>query len=102
MAKKSASKASIGGRKAAGRRLTDDGVAVEEVVHVGAGPEGAVGEDERALLVPLIEDGRIREEHLGAAGVVAAREHRANAVLELPLDALRLGRGDPVIPTRYA
>jgi len=102
VAKKSASKASIGGRKAAGRRLTDDGVAVEEVVHVGAGPEGAVGEDERALLVPLIEDGRIREEHLGAAGVVAAREHRANAVLELPLDALRLGRGDPVIPTRYA
>ncbi|NQX06346.1 nicotinate phosphoribosyltransferase [Rathayibacter sp. VKM Ac-2856] len=102
VAKKSASKASIGGRKAAGRRLTEDGVAVEEVVHVGAGPEGAVGEDERALLVPLIEDGRIREEHLGAAGVVAAREHRANTVLELPLDALRLGRGDPVIPTRYA
>ena len=102
VAKKSASKASIGGRKAAGRRLTDDGVAVEEVVHVGAGPEGAVGEDERALLVPLIEDGRIREEHLGAAGVVAAREHRATAGLEQPLDALRLGRGDPVIPTRYA
>ncbi|AZZ52438.1 nicotinate phosphoribosyltransferase [Rathayibacter festucae] len=102
VAKKSAAKASIGGRKSAGRRLTEDGVAVEEVVHVGAGPKGAVGEDERALLVPLIEDGRIREEHLGAAGVVAAREHRANAVLELPLDALRLGRGDPVIPTRYA
>ncbi|MCJ1672339.1 MULTISPECIES: nicotinate phosphoribosyltransferase [unclassified Rathayibacter] len=102
VAKKSAAKASIGGRKSAGRRLTEDGIAVEEVVHVGAGPEGAVGEDERALLVPLIEDGRIREEHLGAAGVGAAREHRANAVIELPQDALRLGRGDPVIPTRYA
>ncbi|NRG41795.1 nicotinate phosphoribosyltransferase [Rathayibacter sp. VKM Ac-2804] len=102
VAKKSAAKASIGGRKSAGRRLTEDGVAVEEVVHVGAGPEGAVGEDERALLVPLIEDGRIRDEHLGIEGVAAAREHRANAVLELPLDALRLGRGDPVIPTRYA
>ncbi|MWV60510.1 nicotinate phosphoribosyltransferase [Rathayibacter sp. VKM Ac-2754] len=102
VAKKSIAKASIGGRKAAGRLLTEDGIAVEEVVHVGAGPEGAVGEDERALLVPLIDDGTILPDHLGPAGVHAAREHHANAVLELPQDALRLGRGDPVLPTRYA
>ncbi|PPF69917.1 nicotinate phosphoribosyltransferase [Rathayibacter sp. AY1E6] len=101
VAKKSVSKASIGGRKAAGRLLSDDGVAEAEVVHVGAGPEGAVGEGERALLVPLIEDGTIRPEHLGIEGVAAARAHHANAVLELPIDALRLGRGEPVIPTRY-
>ncbi|OOB90807.1 nicotinate phosphoribosyltransferase [Rathayibacter sp. VKM Ac-2630] len=102
VAKKSASKASIGGRKAAGRLLSADGVAEEEVVHVGAGPEGGVGAGERALLVPLVEDGEILGAALGAAGTAAAREHRASAVAELPLDALRLGRGDPVIPTRYA
>ncbi|SMH46940.1 nicotinate phosphoribosyltransferase [Rathayibacter oskolensis] len=102
VAKKSVSKESIGGRKAAGRLLSEDGIALEEVVHVGAGPEGAVGDGERALLVPLVEAGTIRSEHLGAASVEAAREHHANAVLELPQDALRLGRGDPVLPTRYA
>lgn len=101
VAKKSASKASIGGRKAAGRLLSD-GVAEEEVVHVGAGPEGGVGAGERPLLVPLVESGGILDDALGAAGTAAAREHRAAAVAELPLDALRLGRGDPVIPTRYA
>ncbi|PPF23896.1 nicotinate phosphoribosyltransferase [Rathayibacter rathayi] len=101
VAKKSVSKASIGGRKSAGRLLSGDGVAEAEIVHVGAGPEGGVGERERPLLVPLIEDGGIRAEHLGIEGVAAAREHHANAVLELPLDALRLGRGEPVIPTRY-
>ncbi|MBO0983628.1 nicotinate phosphoribosyltransferase [Rathayibacter sp. SD072] len=102
VAKKSASKASIGGRKAAGRLLAADGVAQEEVVHVGAGPEGGVGEGERALLVPLVDGGEILGDALGAAGTAAAREHRASAVAELPQDALRLGRGDPVIPTRYA
>ncbi|WKK70975.1 nicotinate phosphoribosyltransferase [Rathayibacter oskolensis] len=102
VAKKSIAKASIGGRKAAGRLLSEDGVALEEVVHVGAGPEGAVGEGERPLLVPLVEGGGILPAHLGVAGVLAAREHHANAVLELPQDALRLGRGDPVLPTRYA
>ncbi|MCM6764555.1 nicotinate phosphoribosyltransferase, partial [Rathayibacter sp. ZW T2_19] len=77
VAKKSASKASIGGRKAAGRLLGADGVAQEEVVHVGAGPEGGVGEGERALLVPLVDGGEILGDALGAAGTAAAREHRA-------------------------
>ncbi|PPI56338.1 nicotinate phosphoribosyltransferase [Rathayibacter toxicus] len=102
VAKKSAAKASVGGRKTAGRRVSEDGLAVEEILHIGTDPVNALGKDERPLLVPLIEGGHIRPEHLGAEGVAVARAHQANAVLELPQNALRLGRGEPVIPTRYA
>lgn len=102
VAKKSAAKASVGGRKSAGRRLTDLGVATTEVIHIGAGPEGAAAPDERNLIVPLIVDGVAVAGFTGPDGVAAAREHRAAAVAELPIEALRLGRGEPVIPTVYA
>jgi nicotinate phosphoribosyltransferase len=35
------------------------------------------------------------------AGTVLARSHRADAVAELPEDALRLSKGEPAIPTNY-
>jgi len=47
-------------------------------------------------------DGVAVERFQGPAGTQLAREHRAAAIAELPEEAFRLGRGDPVIPTRYA
>jgi nicotinate phosphoribosyltransferase len=38
---------------------------------------------------------------LGPEGTRLARAHRAAAVGELPRAAFSLGRGEPVIPTRY-
>lgn len=99
VAKKSAAKATIGGRKRPARRFDERGIATAEVVYVGEGARPAEGE--RPLLVPLIEGGRPDESHLGPAGTARAREHRAAAIAELPPEAFRLGRGDPVIPTIY-
>ncbi|WP_085369467.1 nicotinate phosphoribosyltransferase [Leifsonia sp. NCR5] len=100
VAKKSDGKATVGGRKHPVRRLDDTGVAVAEAIHVIE--KGATVDDRgRDLLVPLITDGVVHREHLGAAGTAAAREHRALAMAELPDQAFRVGRGDPVLPTLY-
>ena len=100
VAKKSANKATVGGRKYPVRELSPSGKATAEVIHVGS-PELATV-SHRPLLVPLIVDGTPDERFLGAAGTTLAREHHAAAIAELPAEAFRLGRGDPVIPTRYA
>jgi nicotinate phosphoribosyltransferase len=107
VAKTSASKASVGGRKNAFRRLDANGIAREELIILGDGPAGEPETDpdvvqERSLLVPLIVSGAIDERHLGPNGTQRAREHRASAMAELPIQAFRLGRGDAVIPTVYA
>jgi nicotinate phosphoribosyltransferase len=99
VAKKSAEKATVGGRKHPVRRLNQAGHAVAEAIHVGEGVTD--GETGRELLVPLIESGTPVQQHLGADGVLRAREHRAAAIAELPPQALRLGRGEPVVPTLY-
>ena len=99
VAKKSDGKTSMGGRKHPIRRLDESGTASAEAVHiVGAKP---VTDSGRELLVPLIVDGALQTEYLGPAGVAAARAHRESAVAELPAEAFRLGRGDPVLPTLY-
>ncbi|MET4781779.1 nicotinate phosphoribosyltransferase [Glaciihabitans sp. UYNi722] len=100
VAKKSPQKVSVGGRKFPVRELDDSGKAIAEVIHVGD-PETAT-QQHRPLLVPLVTDGILVDRFRGAAGTVLAREHRAAAIAELPAEAFRLGRGDPVIPTRYA
>lgn len=97
VAKKSANKASIGGRKFPVRTLTD-GVAVEETIHVGT-PDNNGG---RPLLVSLVTEGVADDRYCGPAGTSLAREHRASAIAELPQEAFRLGRGEPVLPTVYA
>ena len=100
VAKKSDGKPSIPGRKHPVRRLDASGRAVAEVVHIVEA--GDVPDDTgRDLLVPLITDGELHREHLGAAGTKQAREHRASAMRELPDEAFRLGRGDPVLPTIF-
>ncbi len=101
VAKKSDGKPSIGGRKHPVRRLDASGRAVAEVVHIveaGDKPD----DTGRDLLVLLITDGEIQREHLGPEGTRRARDHRENAMRELPDQAFRLGRGDPVLPTVFA
>ncbi|WP_084020700.1 nicotinate phosphoribosyltransferase [Cryobacterium arcticum] len=112
VAKTSASKASVGGRKNALRRLDAAGIAQEEVVLVDDdGPAVAAATDaaaqpgsatERSLLVPLMQAGVVDERYLGPSGTRLAREQNAAAMRELPVDAFRLGRGDAVIPTVFA
>lgn len=100
VAKKSEHKASVGGRKHPIRRLDATGTAVAEVVHIVE--KGDTPDDTgRDLLVPLITDGEVHREHLGADGTRRAREHRELAMGELPDEAFRLGRGDPVLPTIF-
>ena len=100
VAKKSDGKPSIGGRKHPVRRLDASGRAVAEVVHIVEA--GDVPDDTgRDLLVPLVTDGQLHREHLGPEGTKRAREHRESAMRELPDEAFRLGRGDPVLPTIF-
>ena len=103
VAKKSAEKVSIGGRKFPVRRLNGANIAVEELIYVGDGPEDSDSgsTSERPLLVQLIRDGKIDEQYTGPEGTRLAREHRARILSELPADASRLGRGDPTLPTTF-
>ncbi len=99
VAKRSVAKATVGGRKNPARTL-DNGTAVAETIYVEHTPptDGTA----RTLLVPLVTEGEPDPRYLGAAGTALAREHRAAALAELPPDAMRLSRGEPTIPTRYA
>jgi nicotinate phosphoribosyltransferase len=98
VAKKSIAKATVGGRKTPVRTLVD-GIATAETIYIGTTPEPSV--DARSLLVPLVAGGTVDEAYLGADGTALARSHRADAVAELPEDALRLSKGEPAIPTNY-
>jgi nicotinate phosphoribosyltransferase len=105
VAKSSKSKLSVGGRKNAARRLDSTRTAREEIVYIGDGPEGEAefepGTLLRPLMVQLMADGVADPAFLGAEGTRAAREHRAEVMQELPIEAFRLGRGEAVIPTTY-
>lgn len=106
VAKKSAAKASVGGRKSVRRRLNTRGIAEAEMIFLGDGPGGEpeggeFAERSREVLVPLLESGSVRQEHLGSAGIAAARERHRRSVAELPAIAMSLTRGDPAIPTEY-
>lgn len=98
VAKKSAAKATVGGRKHPVRSCVD-GVAASEQIHIGAAPAPAI--DSRALLVDLVIAGVPDDAFRGIEGTRRAREHRATVIAELAGDALRLSRGEPAIPTVY-
>jgi len=99
VAKRSAAKATVGGRKHPVRSLRS-GTATAETIYVGETEAGASAG--RSLLVPLMTGGSPDEQYLGPAGTLLAREHHASVKAELPPDAFRLSRGDPAIPTVYA
>lgn len=110
VAKKSADKVSVGGRKSVRRRFNPRGVATAELIYLGDGPggepEGADhvpghGDSSREILVPLVTDGEIVPGHTGHEGIVAARDRHRRRVAELPAVAMSLTRGDPAIPTEY-
>ncbi|MFD5187417.1 nicotinate phosphoribosyltransferase [Streptomyces sp. NPDC058357] len=95
VAKKSlGAKSSVGGRKWAARRLDEHGVAEAEVVGTGAVPPELA---DRQLLVELVRDG----EAIAREPLDAARERHIAARAGLPMSALQLSRGEPVIPTEY-
>ncbi len=93
--KKSVSKASVGGRKWALRRLTADGVAEAEVVGIEERP--TEDGDDRALMVDLVRGGQV----VTPPDIHLARERHAASRAELPPEARRLQRGDVAIPTVF-
>jgi nicotinate phosphoribosyltransferase len=95
VAKLSANKMSVAGRKYALRRRDARGIAEAEVIGVGEPP--ANDGDDRSLLVPLVTGGEVVD---GAAiSLEAARVRHRESLAELPPEAHRLQRGEPVIPT---
>jgi nicotinate phosphoribosyltransferase len=95
VAKRSAGvKSSRGGRKWAARRLDADGVAEAEVV--GSGPVPADLRD-HLLHVPLVREGEV----VGREPLDAARERHLRSRATLPMSAMQLSAGEPVIPTEY-
>jgi nicotinate phosphoribosyltransferase len=96
VAKKSADKISVGGRKYAVRQLSAAGVAEAELVGIGAAARH--DSDDRELLVPLVRDGEV----VGRETLEVARERHHRARAELPLEALKMSRGEPVVDTVYA
>lgn len=95
VAKKSASKVSVGGQKYAVRRLDVKGQAEAELIGVSAPPAG--DGDDRPLLRELIREGEI----VGDEPLSAARKRHSEARGELPRDGYKMSRGEPVIPTYY-
>ena len=99
VAKKSAAKATVGGRKYPVRSLHSSGLAKAETIYVDE--PSAASSGERPLLVPLLTDGVVDGRYTGPEGTALAREHHEQAIAELPDDAFRLSRGEPAIPTVY-
>lgn len=95
VAKKSTNKTTVGGRKFALRRLDNHDRAEAEVIGVGTPPPG--DHNDRPLLVDLVRDGEI----VGREDLAQARARHERARAELPLHALKMSRGEPLIPTIY-
>ncbi|WP_329155908.1 nicotinate phosphoribosyltransferase [Streptomyces anulatus] len=95
VAKKSlGAKSSKGGRKWAARRTDAHGVAEAEVIGTGPAPGEPAG---RQLLVELARGGEV----VAREPLEAARERHVAARAGLPMSAIQLSRGEPVIPTEY-
>lgn len=95
VAKKSAQKSTVGGRKYALRRRDAKGISEAELVGIGAAPAG--DSDDRSLLRELVRGGEV----VGREPLQAARERHEAAVHELPRDAFKMSRGEPCIPTYF-
>jgi nicotinate phosphoribosyltransferase len=93
VAKTSQLKTNRGGKKYASRVL-ENGIARSELI--SSDPQAG-----RALQVPMISNGEVSTEYLGAKGALLAREHHRSAISELPAGALRLSRGEPAIPVEF-
>ncbi|WP_306324873.1 nicotinate phosphoribosyltransferase [Streptomyces venezuelae] len=95
VAKKSlGGKASVGGRKWAARRPDATGVAEAEVVGTGPVPPELAGHQ---LLVELVKGGDV----VAREPLETARARHIAARAGLPMSAIQLSRGEPVLPTEY-
>ncbi|MFF7779281.1 nicotinate phosphoribosyltransferase [Streptomyces tanashiensis] len=95
VAKKSlGGKASVGGRKWAARRPDAAGVAEAEVVGTGPVPPELA---DHQLLVQLVKGGDV----VAREPLEAARSRHIAARAGLPMSAIQLSRGEPVLPTEY-
>lgn len=98
--KASASKKSVGGRKSAARRIGPGGRAAEELVVADAPPDWEPeADDQRPLLIPLVQDGIVQPGLTGEEGVRRAVGRHEASRAELGGFARRLSSGDPAIPT---
>ena len=79
VAKKSVNKVSVGGRKYALRRLSEQGTAQVEIVGIGVAPTG--DSNDRPLLVRLVEAGEI----VGDESLETIRQRHLRSRAELPL-----------------
>ncbi|CAM5270133.1 MULTISPECIES: nicotinate phosphoribosyltransferase [Streptomyces] len=96
VAKKSlGAKSSVGGRKWAARRTDEHGVAEAEVIGTGPVPDELA---DRQLLVELARGGEV----VAREPLDTVRERHVAARAGLPMSAIQLSRGEPVIPTEYA
>jgi nicotinate phosphoribosyltransferase len=95
VAKKSPDKISIGGRKWALRRRSPAGVA--EIELIGVGEQPVDDGDDRVLLKPLVEAGKI----IGRTTPAESQAFHQKVRDELPRSASQLSRGEPAIPTEY-
>lgn len=105
VAKKSASKSTVGGEKYAGRVLSESGYAAEELLVVNCSAQRAAEvlaeQGARPLQVQFVSAGQVDSTYLGAGAVKAAASHHVKARNELPYQAWRLSEGEAAIPTRY-
>jgi nicotinate phosphoribosyltransferase len=98
--KRSSNKASRGGTKRAVRFARDTGTLVEEVVYSAhADAPGAPGLEARELLVPLVRSG---ETACDATTLEDSRSLLAAGLVSLPWEGLKLSRGEPAVPVRFA
>lgn len=95
VAKKSKDKISVGGRKYALRRRSDDGTAQIEVIGIGETP--AADANDRALLVELVRGGK----RVYQGTLDDARARLRSSLAELPASATQLSAGGPAIDTVY-
>ncbi|NEE60478.1 nicotinate phosphoribosyltransferase, partial [Streptomyces sp. SID8455] len=78
----------------AARRTDEDGAAEAEVIGTGPVPQELAG---RELLVELVRGGAV----VAREPLEAARERHVSARAGLPMSAMQLSRGEPVIGTEY-
>mgnify|MGYP001008951841 FL=1 len=98
-------KATVGGRKWAGRVMDGTGSAAEELVVSAQNQDEALTAlaeaGARPLQVELVHDGVVVEEHRGPRALAAAAERHRASRAELPYDAWRLSDGESALPTRH-
>ena len=95
VAKKSANKVGVGGRKWAVRRHDTEGTALAEVL--GVGHRASHHELDRELQRTLVTGGEI----VGAETLSEARARHGASLAALPAAARQLSRGEPAIDTVY-